>query len=118
MCYCNQGSGQKHHENVYTSTFLGLSKWIDAHVLTTANSANTIVKQCTKFATFGLPETLVSDNGTAFTSAECTAFLFSNGIRHSTTTPSHASSNGLAETAVQTTENILLKHPAAPCICV
>ena len=54
------------------------------------------------FATHGLPETVVSDNGTAFTSAEFRTFLKKNGIKQITFAPYHPATNGLAERAVQT----------------
>ena len=46
------------------------SKWIEAFALKSATSATVI--QCMRplFARFGLPDTLVSDNGTCFVSAE------------------------------------------------
>ena len=58
------------------------------------------------FATHGLPELLVSDNGTAFTSTE---FLRHNGVRHLTSAPYHPSFNGLAERAVQTLKRYMKK---------
>lgn len=90
------------------------SKWIDAHVVESATTLATIAKLRTTFATFGLPETVVSDNGSVFRSAEFVAFLASNGIQHVTTAPYHPASNGLAERAVQTIKNMLQKQPNAP----
>ena len=56
----------------------------------------------TLFATHGIPEVVVSDNGTTFTSAEFSQFMTKNGIRHVKIAPHHPSSNGLAERAVKT----------------
>lgn len=46
--------------------------------------------------THGLPEMLVSDNATFFTSAEFADFMSKNGIKHVTSAPFHPLSNGLA----------------------
>lgn len=54
------------------------------------------------FAMLGLPEILVTNNGTAFTSTEFEQFCKHNGIRHVTSSPYRPASNGLAEQAVQT----------------
>jgi len=46
------------------------SKWIDAQVVNTATSYTTVEHLRTLFATHGIPEVLVTDNGTPFTSTE------------------------------------------------
>ena len=51
------------------------SKWIDAHIVGTATSQATIEKLRSTFATHGVPDVVVCDNGTAFTSAEFEEFL-------------------------------------------
>ena len=78
------------------------SKWIDVHLMQSISSANTIEKLCMVFATHGLPQKVVTDNGPSFTSEEFRAYMSSNGITHVTTAPYHPASNGLAERAVQT----------------
>ena len=77
------------------------SKWIEAQVVNSTTSQNTIDQLRILFATHGLPEVLVSDNGTSFTSAEFMEFMKRNGIHHVRTSPYHPSSNGLAERAVE-----------------
>ena len=64
------------------------------------------------FATFGVPETIVSDNGTCFVSEEFEHFLVQNGIKRSMTAPYHPASNGLAERAVQISKRGLKKEVA------
>ena len=54
------------------------------------------------FSRFGLPQVMVTDNGTCFTSYDFMEFARCNHIRHLTTAPYHPSSNGLAERVVQT----------------
>lgn len=54
------------------------------------------------FAVLGLPEILVTNNGTAFTSTEFEQFHKHNGICHVTSSSYHPASNELAEQAVQT----------------
>ena len=95
----------------YAGPFLGkmflvtvdaYSKWLEVQVVNTATSHVTIERLWTLFATHGIPEVVVSDNGTQFTSAEFSQFMMKNGIRHIKTAPYHPSSNGLAERAVKT----------------
>ena len=77
------------------------SRWLEVVVVSSTSSINTIRVLRTKFATRGLPEVVVSDNGTAFMSGKFQEFLKKNGIQHLRSAPYHPSSNGLAEQEVQ-----------------
>ncbi|KAL6471846.1 hypothetical protein MHYP_G00204960 [Metynnis hypsauchen] len=85
------------------------SKWIDAYSVSSSTSAVTIECLRTSFSQHGIPEIIVSDNGTCFTSEQFQEFAEKNGIRHITTAPYHPSSNGLAERAVQTFKSLMKK---------
>ena len=85
------------------------SKWIDAIVTPNATSATVVEELRPLFAQFGLPETVVTDNGPCFVGAEFEEFLASNGIKHITSAPYHPSSNGLAERSVQIVKKGLKK---------
>ena len=61
-------------------------------------------------ARFGLPQTIVSDNGSSFTSTEFQKFVKVNGINHVLTAPYQPQANGLAECMVlQAFKNSLKK---------
>ncbi|KRZ00689.1 Uncharacterized protein T11_4754 [Trichinella zimbabwensis] len=57
----------------------------------------------------GLPDIIVFDNGTQFTSQVCQEYLNKGGIKHITSAPFHPSSNGQAERMVRTTKESLKK---------
>ncbi len=61
-------------------------------------------------STLGIPEMIVSDNGTSCTGQGFKNLTKGNGTRHLTTPPYHAASNGPAERALQTMKNGLLKQ--------
>ena len=54
-------------------------KWIEADIIDTATSTGTIRKLCHKFATHGIPETIVT---MVLTSKEFQQFVQLNGIRY------------------------------------
>ena len=56
----------------------------------------------TVFARNGLPEQIVSDNGSQFTSTKFESFIKANGITHFKSAPYHPATNGLAERMVRT----------------
>ena len=86
------------------------SKWIEVHIVPSTSAASTIAKLRDIFIMFGLPDQLVSDNGSSFTSVEFQQFLAANGIKQVLTLPYHPLSNGLAERAVQTFKNEECSH--------
>mgnify|MGYP000229430996 FL=1 len=76
------------------------SKWLKVHRMKSITSTATIEKLREMFATHGIPGTVVSDNGSSFTSSEFQEFTTRNGIKHIKVAPYHPASNGLAERAV------------------
>ena len=74
-----------------------------------ATTTSTISHLRSIFAIHGLPEMLVTDNASIFTSEEFKLFTKQNGIRHVTSAPYHPASNGLAERAVQTFKKFMKK---------
>ena len=70
-------------------------------------AGNQISSFCFRY--HGLPEILVSDNGSAFTSSKFETFVKRNGFRHIRVAPYHPASNGAAERAVQTLKDFLRK---------
>ena len=63
-------------------------------------STATIQKLREMFPTHGPPATLVSDNGSNFTSSEFLEFMKKNGIKHIKVTHYYPTSNGLAESLI------------------
>ena len=68
--------------------------------MTHATSATTITALRHFFSYFCLPERLVTDKGTQFTSDEFKKFLRENDILHILTAPGHPAANRLAESYV------------------
>lgn len=86
------------------------SKWLEVVEIPNMTASHTIKELRRLFASHGLPETVVSDNGPQLVSAEMTAFLKANGIRHVLSPPYHPATNGAAERNVQTVKLALKKH--------
>ncbi|UYV76722.1 K02A2.6-like, partial [Cordylochernes scorpioides] len=75
-------------------------------------TANVVVRNCKSiFARHGIPETVVSDNGTQFGAArEFTNFARQYGFTHVTSSPRFPQSNGMAEAGVKIAKLILKKN--------
>ncbi|XP_041774515.1 uncharacterized protein K02A2.6-like [Anopheles merus] len=81
------------------------TKWPEIAKTASITSHSTIILLRGIFARF----TLVSDNGTQFTSEVFKEFCDANGIEHITTAPFHPQSNGQAERFVDTFKRALKK---------
>ncbi|XP_055605789.1 uncharacterized protein K02A2.6-like [Uranotaenia lowii] len=89
-----------------------LSKWpeIVPTKRITTSATITILRQI--FARFGMPEVLVSDNGTLLTSDQFERFCDANGILHLKTAPFHPQSNEQVERFVHTFKRTIKKIQA------
>lgn len=73
------------------------SRYPFAFILNSGNSKEVIWHLRSIFSLFGLPECIISDNGSCFTSKEIETFFSSLGIKHSLSSVYFPSSNGLIE---------------------
>ena len=85
------------------------SRFPEVMSLSTASSKIVINSLKSILARHGTVDVLVSDNGPQFVSSEFKAFVDDWEIQHITSSPYHAKSNGLAESAVKSVKNILKK---------
>ena len=61
------------------------------------------------FARYGIPDTVVSDNGPQYSAADFSNFAMHYGFTHVTSSPKYPQANGEAERAVRTEKNLLKK---------
>ena len=85
-------------------------KWLEVQVIIAATSQGTNKKLRMQFATHNLPETIISDNGSVFKSAEFALFMSKNGLQYLTSAPHHPTSNRLAERVVQIVKGAVRKE--------
>ncbi|XP_049273703.1 uncharacterized protein K02A2.6-like [Rhipicephalus sanguineus] len=86
------------------------SKWVEVFVMNSTTTEKTVERLRGGFASYGLPEEVVTDNGPQFTAKSFTEFLLKNGVRHTRTPPYHPASNGSAERCVQTVKRDLTRQ--------
>ncbi|PIO53906.1 integrase core domain protein, partial [Teladorsagia circumcincta] len=78
------------------------SKWPEIIEMTSISASQTVKELKKMFARYGIPQTIVSDNGTQFTSEQFKMMCEEGGITHVRTAPYHPQSNGQAERFVDT----------------
>ena len=83
------------------------SRFIKILNLMEITSQAVIQKLKSVFARWGIPEELVSDNGTQFKSAMFDEFKAEYGFKHTTSSPHHHQANGSAESGVRISKRIL-----------
>ena len=86
------------------------SRWIEIAKLTGLTAHSVINHTKSIFARYGIPETVISDNGPQFSSDAYAQFAREYGFKHSTSSPNHPQGNGEAERGVQTIKNLLKKE--------
>ena len=77
------------------------SKWPEVVPMRNTTTEKTIEILRNQFASHGLPEEVVSDNGPQFTAQAFDDFLRQNGVKHTNAPPYHPATNGAVERFVQ-----------------
>ena len=85
------------------------SNFIEVENTSKLNTAGISKALKAMFAIYGVPETLVSDNGPQFASEEFASFAKKWGFEHVTSSPRYHQSNGKAENAVKTVKRLFTK---------
>ncbi|KAK7101996.1 hypothetical protein V1264_020291 [Littorina saxatilis] len=85
------------------------SGWFEMDSLPDSTSRSVIGKMKRLFATHGIPEKLMTDNGSQFVSHEFEQFAKEWNFVHTTSSPYYPKSNGLAENAVKQAKQLLNK---------
>ena len=89
------------------------SNFIEVDSLSSETSKSVIRSLMAIFSRFGVPDTLVTDNGPCFASSEFAKFADRWNFVHVTSSPRYPQSNGKAENAVRTVERLFTKCDAA-----
>lgn len=83
------------------------SKWPSAFQTRSMSASTTITILRREFANFGIPDILVSDNYSSFSSDEFQSFLSKNGVKFRSGAAFFPKSNGAAENSVKTVKRAL-----------
>lgn len=83
------------------------SRYIEIAYLGTATSQSVICKMKDVFARWGIPESIMSDNGPQYSSRQFAEFAKEYAFVHTTSSPHYPQSNGEAERFVQVAKKII-----------
>ena len=93
----------------YLATVDYMSNLVEVDRLYSITTSAVKAKLQAHFARYGVPDTLVTDNGPQFSSVEFATFAKRWNFLHKTSSPHHPASNGMAESAVKTLKRTLMK---------
>lgn len=93
------------------------TKWLEVREVNQTTSTAVIAVLRSLFATFGVPQKVVSDNGAAFVSVEMQRFCTDNGVSHITSAPYHPATDGQAERYVGELKTALARDKSGPMRC-
>ena len=85
------------------------SNFIEVERLNNTTTSGVTKALKVQFARYGVPDTVVSDNGPQFGSKEFIVFAKTWGFTHVTSSPHYPQSNGKAENAVKTLKRLFTK---------
>ena len=83
------------------------SKWPEVRIMSTTTVSKTVNVLREWFASHGIPEQIVTDNGPQFVAEEFATFVKRNGVKHVKSAPYHPASNGLAERFIKSMKQSL-----------
>ena len=83
------------------------SKWPEVRVMSKTTVSKTLDVLRQWFASPGVPEQIITDNGPQFVAEEFDTFTKRNGIKHVKSAPYHPASNGLAERFIKSMKQSL-----------
>ena len=87
------------------------SRYIELALLSSSQTSQDVIQALkSMFARHGIPDSVRSDNGPQYSSAEFIKFAKEWGFASVTSSPKHPQSNGMAERAVQTAKSVLKKE--------
>ena len=83
------------------------SRFPEVIKLNSTTSTSVITAMKSVFSRYGIPHTVISDNGPQYDSVEIKQFASTYGFNHITSSPYYPQSNGLAERMVKTIKSLL-----------
>ena len=86
------------------------SRYVEMAKLSTTTANDVITHLKSIFACYGIPQTVMSDNGPQYAAAAFDQFAHQYGFTHVTSSPKYPQSNGAVERAVKTVKDLLDKN--------